>query len=178
MFVTFPEWRLISAGLTWESRSRETQPRQSDPSSARLQPSASSHLNKTSFSLSVESCSYRSQVLVSVSLSALPFFCQDISLILNCEMFLCEGFLALLSCWYFLIVLSSSLDNDDGETLLRFLLRTSQIMIDDIILCFYLLPAQNSCQNRITRLQGPIGRNAWFMNENILQNCKLAFVIF
>ena len=146
-------------------------------SSVRLRASGTDHWQTKTFGFSLWWIStHRNHVLVSVSLSTvIP--CESVGEVLffirNAETFLCDGFLALLFTWYLCMVLWSSLDNEDGETLLRFLL-DRLIEITFFSGCFYLRPAQKSCQKRMTRLQGPMARQAWFMNEKMWQNCKVA----
>ena len=155
---------------------------------------------------------YRSHISVWLSLSRLVWSWPVPRSSLFCLMCLCEGFLVLLSAWYFCIAawLPSPLSDDSGETLRRFLLKEergqyravqrsvqyrgqystkvsivqystvqrseySTVLRSVCVSPVYLLPDQKSCQKRMTKLQGPMGRNVWFMNENILQNCKSVF---
>ena len=146
---------------------------------------------------------YRSHISVWLSRSRLVWSWPVPRSSLFCLMCLCEGFLVLLSAWYFCIAarLPSPLSDDSGETLRRFLLKAergqysteastvqksvqystvqrseySTVLRSVWVSPVYLLPDQKSCQKRMTKLQGPMGRNVWFMNENILQNCKSVF---
>ena len=146
---------------------------------------------------------YRSHISVWLSRSRLVWSWPVPRSSLFCLMCLCEGFLVLLSAWYFCIAarLPSPLSDDSGETLRRFLLKEERGQYSAVqrsvqyksqystvqrseyctvlrsvwVSPVYLLPDQKSCQKRMTKLQGPMGRNVWFMNENILQNCKSVF---